>query len=629
MIPLVFILAVVLIVAAIVLLVMDRRRRSKRTAATGAVDSASTQADASPSLDDDSTRPTGEVTDAAADEIVLTQPDSTDQVEAAPASSDVVEVPVDDTNVDTNDADDTDAAIIVDEVVEENAGDESGDDVTDSSAEDSAADSADGSAVDSAYATESQMPQSAGQQSSELESSESTDVTANNAEFANTQSADAQFVGSESADAQSADADSDDGQPADAQSVDVQPVDVRQHVSEEPAQPAAAARRRLSGRKVRHLRKVWAQQRNATYSRVDHELPSYWQRTPEGDAKAVVSGFAFGREMHLADVGGITTLAIRRSVASDEVFELRRSGDTTLPHVATEAGLVVAATDPELIHRIFDERATRMLVDVHPVITRMWSENSWSLAQLVDGTVIEDWEGALNSLAEFSDIARRLPPAEGETVAPDTEQWDPTRPQLTEQESESGRGHLQAVPASGHAHAKHGNGDEPLDVEEISAAERTDQNPATATGAHAATGSEMGEQSQWTSQSKKQTDLQAIDSSSWRPQRDTPLDPTSLPSRSTARKMGSSVGESEEIGDADQQIPALGQDPEHSLMRSSKGRVVRSNVKPASIFTDMKPADAEDETADKAADEAESVTESSEDAPEARPTDSAPDSADE
>ena len=373
----------------------------------------------------------------------------------------------------------------------------------------------------------------------------------------------------------------------------------------------APIRRRISGRRVRHLRKAWAQERNSVYNRVDHELPSYWQRTPDGDAKAVVSGFAFGREMHLADVGGITTIAIRRSVSSDEVFELRRSGGTTLPHVATEAGLVVAATDPELIHRIFDDRATRMLADVHPAITRMWSENSWSLAQLIDNSVPEDWDGALASLSDFSDIARRLPPAEGETVAPDTNQWDPTRLQLTEQSVDSGslisdgtgRGHLHAVPdqrrngsanhesqnhssQNGHAQshsAQNSKGEEPLDVEEIVYAD----SPSSSS---AATADATTDDSQWPSQSNAQpTVVQAIDGSSWRPTRDIPLDPTALPSRSTARKMGANVGESEDIGDSGQQIPALGEDPEHSRMRSSQGRVVRSIVKPASIFTDAAP----------------------------------------
>lgn len=241
----------------------------------------------------------------------------------------------------------------------------------------------------------------------------------------------------------------------------------------------------------------------------------------------------------------------------------------------------------------------------------MWSENSWSLAQLIDNSVPEDWDGALASLSDFSDIARRLPPAEGETVTPDTNQWDPTRLQLTEQSVDSGslisdgtgRGHLHAVPdqrrngsanhesqdhssQNGHAQshsAQNSKGEEPLDVEEIVYAD----SPSSSS---AATADATTDDSQWPSQSNAQpTVVQAIDGSSWRPTRDIPLDPTALPSRSTARKMGANVGESEDIGDSGQQIPALGEDPEHSRMRSSQGRVVRSIVKPASIFTDAAP----------------------------------------
>lgn len=368
----------------------------------------------------------------------------------------------------------------------------------------------------------------------------------------------------------------------------------------ESSEPARLQRRHLSGRKVRHLRKLWAQQRNATYSRVDHELPSYWQRTPNGDAKAVVSGFAFGREMHLADIGGTTTIAIRRSVVSDETIEVRRGGSTDLRPVAKEAGLIVAATTPEIVHRIFDQRASRMLVDVHPAICRMWCEGAWSLAQLIDGTAMEDWDGALVTLSAFSDIARRLPPGKGETVTPDASQWDPTRAQLADKsvepstlaEAGNGRAHLQVVPntgrddghhdasARGAAAASRRLGEEtPLDVEEIA---------DSSSLSHTAAGETQPTDDDAT------IEAHGIDSSSWRPTRDAPLDPTALPTRSTARKMGSDVGDREEIGNSGQPIPALGEDPEHSRIRSERGRVVRLNERPASIFTDSTPNSASD-----------------------------------
>lgn len=661
MIPLVFILAAILIIAAVALFVVDRRRRSTSETAVASP--------SSPSLYDEPSDSTGEVTGVAAEDVVPEQSDSSGQGSSETASVVRPSVAAD---ADSEVVAETDSAAEVDSETEfsttelgASAGQmtpaepESVSGVEPAAAaemseatENAGASETSGTAADLNAGTDGTLRSDA-ESGAEFDAEFGTGSGAEPAESVTAEDTDTVdepetgLVGDTSAteansttaaDARTGTVDGTEFQAASVENTETgevpQSSDFAAHAqaaqATQPAQPAqpteptqpaqpqraqqksvAPVRRRISGRRVRHLRKAWAQERNSVYNRVDHELPSYWQRTPDGDAKAVVSGFAFGREMHLADVGGITTIAIRRSVSSDEVFELRRSGGTTLPHVATEAGLVVAATDPELIHRIFDDRATRMLADVHPAITRMWSENSWSLAQLIDNSVPEDWDGALASLSDFSDIARRLPPAQGETVAPDTNQWDPTRLQLTEQSVDSGslisdgtgRGHLQAVPdqrrngsanyesqdhssQNGHAQshsAQNSKGDEPLDVEEIVYAD----SPSSSS---AATADATTDDSQRSSQSNAQpTVVQAIDGSSWRPTRDIPLDPTALPSRSTARKMGANVGESEDIGDSGQQIPALGEDPEHSRMRSRRGRVVRSNVKPASIFTDAAP----------------------------------------
>ena len=651
MIPLVFTLAAILIIAAVALFVVDRRRRSTSETAVASP--------SSPSLYDEPSDSTGEVTGVAAEDVVSEQSDSSEQ--GSPETTSVARPNVA-ADADSEVAAETDSAAEVDSETEVSTTElgtsavektptepesvsgiepvapaempEATEDAGAAETSEAAADLNAGTDVTLRSGAESGTESGAGpgMEPAESVTAEDTDTTdepetglvdntsaidansttAPDARIGTVDGAEFEAVPGENAETDEVPQSSD--RAARTQATQATPPTV----STQPAQPqraqqqsVAPIRRRISGRRVRHLRKAWAQERNSVYNRVDHELPSYWQRTPDGDAKAVVSGFAFGREMHLADVGGITTIAIRRSVSSDEVFELRRSGGTTLPHVATEAGLVVAATDPELIHRIFDDRATRMLADVHPAITRMWSENSWSLAQLIDNSVPEDWDGALASLSDFSDIARRLPPAEGETVAPDTNQWDPTRLQLTEQSVDSGslisdgtgRGHLHAVPdqrrngsanhesqdhssQNGHAQshsAQNSKGEEPLDVEEIVYAD----SPSSSS---AATADATTDDSQWPSQSNAQpTVVQAIDGSSWRPTRDIPLDPTALPSRSTARKMGANVGESEDIGDSGQQIPALVEDPEHSRMRSSQGRVVRSNVKPASIFTDAAP----------------------------------------
>ena len=369
--------------------------------------------------------------------------------------------------------------------------------------------------------------------------------------------------------------------------------------------PAAAVRANrprphLGGRKTRQLRKRWAASINASYSRIDRELPSQWSRTPDGDARAVVSGFAHGREMHVAEVGGITTIALRRSVASNEILELRRGGGTRLRHVGSESGLLVAATNPELIHRIFDPRATAMLAQLEPTIARVWAEKDWSLAQLVPGTEPADWQAAIDSLAEFSTIARRLPPADGELVLPDTHQWDPTRASLTnESEADSAAGaaqpqrsHLQVVPAApeqAQPESADSAVEEPLDVEVVEDVEAASgEMPAASIPA----------------------EIEAIDHSSWRPTREQVLDSSALPSRLTARKMGASSrsGTPDAATDANSAVPsgghlpALGEDPQHSQMRSSSGRLLRRDEKPASIFTDA-PLAHEDSNQDASAPE--------------------------
>ncbi|MDU4704605.1 MAG: hypothetical protein E6Y11_07705, partial [Corynebacterium sp.] len=567
MIPLVFTLAAILIIAAVALFVVDRRRRS--------ISETAVASPSSPSLYDEPSDSTGEVTGVAAEDVVSEQSDSSEQGSPETASVARPDVAAD-ADSDSEVVAETDGAAEVDSETEVSTTElgtsavektptepesvsgiepaataempEATEDAGAPETSEAAADLNAGTDVTLRSGAESGTESGAGPGAEPAESvtAEDTD-TADEPETGlvgdavatgadSTTAADARtgtVGGTEFRAAAGENAETDEVPQSSDRAARTQATQATPHT--EPTQPAqpqraqqqsvAPIRRRISGRRVRHLRTAWAQERNSVYNRVDHELPSYWQRTPDGDAKAVVSGFAFGREMHLADVGGITTIAIRRSVSSDEVFELRRSGGTTLPHVATEAGLVVAATDPELIHRIFDDRATRMLADVHPAITRMWSENSWSLAQLIDNSVPEDWDGALASLSDFSDIARRLPPAEGETVAPDTNQWDPTRLQLTEQSVDSGslisdgtgRGHLHAVPdqrrngsanhesqdhssQNGHAQshsAQNSKGEEPLDVEEIVYAD----SPSSSS---AATADATTDDSQWPSQSNAQ-----------------------------------------------------------------------------------------------------------------------------
>ncbi|OFU52332.1 hypothetical protein [Corynebacterium sp. HMSC11E11] len=360
-------------------------------------------------------------------------------------------------------------------------------------------------------------------------------------------------------------------------------------------EPAAAPRRRLrpsfvprfptradlrhlgplGGLAARRARKAWALDRNADFSKIDTEIASWWSRVPEGDARDVVSGFAHGREMHLCDIGGVTLLALRRPVPSDEIMEFSRDGRTDLPEVGVEDDVTVSATDPEVIHRIFDSRAHRVLRDIPESITAVWAEGEWAIAAFADGSGPGEWDAALKPLAGFGDIARRLPPSPGSIGELDAAHRDPTRPTADDVARAAGAdtaapGHLRPLP-------------------DPSAA--TTPTPATAVAEPAE------EAPAWTPPTAS----------------DHPLE---TPTRSVGKRMGD--GDFRDLGESGADLPALGEDPEHSRATVTGGRIIRPDSGPAGIF-----GDATDDAADDAAGETETATDTTTDAATAPDADAA------
>ncbi|AYJ33553.1 hypothetical protein D4R08_09940 [Corynebacterium xerosis] len=297
----------------------------------------------------------------------------------------------------------------------------------------------------------------------------------------------------------------------------------------------------LAGMAARRARKAWALGRNADFRKIDAEVASWWDRVPAGDARDVVSGFAHGREMHLCDVGGVTLLALRRAIPSDEILEFSRDGRTDLPEVGVEGGITVSATDPEIIHRIFDERAHRALRDLPDVIDAAWAEGEWVIGAFADGSGPDDWDDALAPLAAFADIARRLPPSPGSIGEFDAGHRDPTRPAAGDGEV-AAPGHLRPL-ASGSPVAT-------APAAATAVAEPADEAPT------------------------------------WRPPTAPPV-PVDMPTRSVGKRMGD--GEFRDIGESASGLPALGEDPEHSRATVTGGRIIRPDTGPAGIFGDGAP----------------------------------------
>ena len=306
----------------------------------------------------------------------------------------------------------------------------------------------------------------------------------------------------------------------------------------------------LAGMAARRARKAWALGRNADFRKIDAEVASWWDRVPAGDARDVVSGFAHGREMHLCDVGGVTLLALRRAIPSDEILEFSRDGRTDLPEVGVEDGITVSATDPEIIHRIFDERAHRALRDLPDVIDAAWAEGEWVIGAFADGSGPDDWDDALAPLAAFADIARRLPPSPGSIGELDAGHRDPTRPAAGDGEV-AAPGHLRPL-ASGSPVAT-------APAAATAVAEPADEAPT------------------------------------WRPPTAPPV-PVDMPTRSVGKRMGD--GEFRDIGESASGLPALGEDPEHSRATVTGGRIIRPDTGPAGIFGDGAPATDTDEDKD-------------------------------
>ena len=297
----------------------------------------------------------------------------------------------------------------------------------------------------------------------------------------------------------------------------------------------------LAGMAARRARKAWALGRNADFRKIDAEVASWWDRVPAGDARDVVSGFAHGREMHLCDVGGVTLLALRRAIPSDEILEFSRDGRTDLPEVGVEDGITVSATDPEIIHRIFDERAHRALRDLPDVIDAAWAGGEWVIGAFADGSGPDDWDDALAPLAAFADIARRLPPSPGSIGELDAGHRDPTRPAAGDGEV-AAPGHLRPL-ASGSPVAT-------APAAATAVAEPADEAPT------------------------------------WRPPTAPPV-PVDMPTRSVGKRMGD--GEFRDIGESASGLPALGEDPEHSRATVTGGRIIRPDTGPAGIFGDGAP----------------------------------------
>lgn len=208
-------------------------------------------------------------------------------------------------------------------------------------------------------------------------------------------------------------------------------------------QPEAQAKPKPVGRPrplipgtIRRERKNWAETRGFEYMKSDQYLVDEWTRgvASSGAApKDIVAGNVYGHEMLLMDIDGVNVMAMRTGAASDVVIDFQRF-DSQEPEMSEDLllamnieGFEVYSSDRGVTERMVDERVRIALQRMPEVVSALWLETEWVLAQTTKHSRTADWEAMLPPLALLADAARVLPPRSSSVHIIHFEDLDPAR----------------------------------------------------------------------------------------------------------------------------------------------------------------------------------------------------------
>lgn len=208
-------------------------------------------------------------------------------------------------------------------------------------------------------------------------------------------------------------------------------------------QPEAQAKTKPVGRPrplipgtIRRERKNWAETRGFEYMKSDQYLVDEWTRgvASSGAApKDIVAGNVYGHEMLLMDIDGVNVMAMRTGAASDVVIDFQRF-DSQEPEMSEDLllamnieGFEVYSSDRGVTERMVDERVRIALQRMPEVVSALWLETEWVLAQTTKHSRTADWEAMLPPLALLADAARVLPPRSSSVHTIHFEDLDPAR----------------------------------------------------------------------------------------------------------------------------------------------------------------------------------------------------------
>lgn len=199
---------------------------------------------------------------------------------------------------------------------------------------------------------------------------------------------------------------------------------------------AAGRPRPLIPGTIRRERKNWAETRGFEYMKSDQYLVDEWTRgvASSGAApKDIVAGNVYGHEMLLMDIDGVNVMAMRTGAASDVVIDFQRF-DSQEPEMSEDLllamnieGFEVYSSDRGVTERMVDERVRIALQRMPEVVSALWLETEWVLAQTTKHSRTADWEAMLPPLALLADAARVLPPRSSSVHIIHFEDLDPAR----------------------------------------------------------------------------------------------------------------------------------------------------------------------------------------------------------
>ncbi|MDK8845697.1 hypothetical protein QP888_04060 [Corynebacterium sp. MSK297] len=192
------------------------------------------------------------------------------------------------------------------------------------------------------------------------------------------------------------------------------------------AKPAGPRRDSIIPGALRRERRQWAEKNGFSFAKHDDYLVDEWTRgAAAGGAapKDIVQGSAYGHEMVLMDLGGVNVMAMRTGAATEIVVDFRRADrdqrtDRTtgeadfddLLEVGHIGDFTAYATDAAVASRMIDARVVTACDNLPEIVTAVWIESDWVLAQTDKGSHAADWDEMLAPLGLLADAARVLPP---------------------------------------------------------------------------------------------------------------------------------------------------------------------------------------------------------------------------